>query len=152
MLKPRVNVVCEKVILDQQQGGMASLIGLFTKFTVNVPADAPPIPENAAAPKEWTVYSSWEPDEIDVGKPIVQCTQVLYPNGAQYGETLKTPLQIELNKTAQAIVRINGFPVGQSGFYTVRTWIEEAGKTVAAPLDLKVEIEIIKASGGANTN
>jgi hypothetical protein len=61
-------------------------------------------------------------------------------------------LQIELNKTAQAIVRINGFPVGQSGFYTVRTWIEEAGKTVAGPFDLKIEIEITRASGPTKVN
>ena len=36
MLRPYVYVVCEKVIIDKQQEGVASLIALFSKIVATV--------------------------------------------------------------------------------------------------------------------
>lgn len=142
MLKPYVHVVCEKVILDQQRNGTASLIGLFGKITITV-AETTEIPRDAVAPKEWFIYSSWDTELEDTGKPFVLCTEVFYPDGTQFGSTQRlTVLKIDPPKRAQAIVMVQGFPIGQPGFYTVRTWVEENNERVVEPQELRIELEI----------
>lgn len=104
---------------------------------------APEIPKNAVAPKEWTVYSSWDVEPGDEEKQYILCTQVLYPDDAPFGPVHKKEIPIEPKKRAQILIRFVGFPVGQAGFYKVRTWVEENGKDVVAPIEFKIELEII---------
>lgn len=144
MLKPYVVVACEKVIIDQQNAGVASLIGLFNKLSGAIPANTP-IPPNSVIPKEWSVFSIWDTEPGDERKNYILCTQVLYPDKTQFGELFKVRLNIEPNKRTQAIVRFLGFPVGQLGFYTVRTWIEEENKIVYDPIEFKLEVELTTA-------
>ena len=145
MLRPYVCVACEKVITDQQQDGVASLIALFNKIVVTVPAGSPPeIPRNAVAPKEWAVFSAWDTDPGDEQKEHILCTQLLYPDESPFADVNKTVMKVELKKRSQMIVRILGFPIGQPGFHTVRTWIEENRQMVFGPIEFKIELEIIK--------
>ncbi len=41
-------------------------------------------------------------------------------------------------------IRILGFPLGQAGFYKVRTWVEENDQVVVESFEEKIELEIIK--------
>lgn len=151
MLKPYAYVVCEKVIIDKNQDGVASLIALFSKIIATVPADSPEIPANAAIPKDWAIFSSWDSDPSDA-KEYALCTQILYPDKSQFGEMNKIPVLIEANKRAQVVANVQGFPIGQAGQYTVRTWLEDSGKPVVEPLELKIEVEIRKQAPAAQGN
>ncbi len=53
-------------------------------------------------------------------------------------------MNIERNKRAQVGSQMLGFPIGQVGFYTVRTWVEENQRVVVDPIEIKIELEIIK--------
>lgn len=139
MLKLYVCVACEKVIIDQD--GVASLIGLFNKLIIAPPKDQE-IPKNAVAPKQWEVFAVWDTDPGDELRGYVFCMQVLYPDKSQFAEIIRTKMNIERNKRSQVRNVVPGFPVGQPGFYTVRTWIEEGNKMVGEPIEFRMEVEI----------
>lgn len=145
MIKPYVHVICEKVITDKSD--MVSLIGLFNKLSINVPQDVSEIPDNSIAPKEWTIFSSWDVEESDAEIEYSICTEIFYPNKKQFGETNRTSLVSGPKKRRrQAIVLIPAFPIGQQGSYTVRTWIEHNGAVVVEPLEISIEVELVKAT------
>lgn len=152
MLKPYICVVCEKVVLEYQMtadnkavAGPASLISLFQKITAVVATNAPPFPANAVAPREWSLYSSWDTEPGDELRNYVLCTQILYPNGDEYGTVQRIPVKpLSAGKRWQMIVRVLGFPIGQAGFYKILTWIEENDQRVVGPIEDKIEVEIIK--------
>lgn len=137
--QPYVCVACEKVILSKDTS-VASLIGLFSKIVFTIPAGIE-IPKNAVSPKEWAVFSIWDPDPGDENRHYVLRTQILYPDKSQFGEILKSKIPIEPNARAQMIMQFVGFPVGQVGDYTVRTWIEENETRVVGPIEFKLGVE-----------
>ena len=139
MLKPYVCVACEKVIVAQD--GVASLIGLFSKMIVAVPTGVE-IPNNAVTPKEWAVFSIWVTEPGDEHKQYEVCTQFIYKDGSQFGEIARHKINIELNKRAQVVVQIPGFPIGQPDFLTIRTWIEENQQKVFGPIEFRIELEV----------
>ncbi len=141
MLRPYVCVACEKIILAAD--GVASLISLFNKIIITAPGEAE-IPKNAVAPKEWAVFSAWDTDPGDELKEYKFCMQMLYPDQSQFGEVAKSRMKIETNKRSQVTVQIIGFPIGQVGQYTVRTWVEENRQRVFGPIEFKIEVEMTK--------
>jgi hypothetical protein len=153
MLKPYVCVACEKIIIEHRQetptgsardeGGPASLISLFSKIMVGVPANAPQIPPNAVAPKEWAVYSEWDTEPGDESRNYVLCTQIFYPDQSPFADVTRNKIPVQPKTRSRMIVRILGFPIGQMGFYTVRTWVEEDQNTVVGPIEFKIELETI---------
>lgn len=150
MLKPYICVACERVILERPSDfdspdseGVASLIGLFSKM-IAITADDQVIPPNAVVPKDWAIFSAWDIESEDAGKKYNLCTQILYPDGTPFGETSKIPLKLQLNKRSQNVVKIVGFPVGQTGFYSIQTWIEENDARIYGPIEFKIEFEIRK--------
>lgn len=150
MLKPYVCVACEKVITDQPiegeppSQGVPSLISLFNKLILNVSADLPEIPKNAVAPREWAIYSAWDNEPGDEQKAYFLCTQILYPDQSPFGDVTRTPINVQPKRRSQMITRVQGFPLGQPGFYTVRTWLEENKQMVGSPIEFKIELEIKK--------
>src|SRR5579864_4084683 len=142
MLRLSVCVVCEKVVFSQEH--VASLINLFTKIGIALPAGAPEIPPNAVTPKEWAVFSSWDTEPGDELKEYLLCTQVLYPDNSPFGEVSKIKMNIERNNRSQVATQVAGFPIGQIGFYTIKVWVEENQRTAVEPIELRVELEIVK--------
>jgi|ERR1700722_13411583 hypothetical protein len=142
MLKPYVCVACEKIILTKEN--VASLINLFSKIIVAVPANSPDIPRNAVAPKEWAIFSSWDTELGDELKDYEFCTQIFYPDGTPFGEPGKVRIPIDPGKRAQVTVQIPAFPIGQTGLYTVKTWIEEGQTKVFGPLGFGIELAVIQ--------
>jgi hypothetical protein len=147
MLKPYVCVACEKVIVAKDD--VASLIGLFSKLIVTAPAGIE-IPPNAATPKEWAVFSIWDPEPGDEHREYMLCTQILYPDKSQFGQITKARIKIEPNKRFQMTIQINGFPIGQIGKYTVRIWVEENQRTVFDPIEFGLELEIVRQETAQN--
>jgi hypothetical protein len=138
MLKPYLCVACEKVIINQPDS-VASLISLFSKMILTIP-EGTEVPKNAVAPKEWAVFSIWDPQPGDELRNYSLCTQILYPDGTQYGEIVKSKVNIEPNKRAQISVQIQGLPMGQAGEYKIRTWIEEDGRQVGDVIQFGIEV------------
>jgi hypothetical protein len=139
MLKPYVCVVCEKVITAKDD--VPSLINLFSKLIVTGPTEAQ-IPSNAVVPREWAVFSIWETEPGDEHRDYMLCTQVFYPDKSLFAEANKTKINIEPEKRAQMTIQFQGFPIGQVGEYTVRTWIEENQQQVYGPIEFGIGLEI----------
>lgn len=151
MLKRHICVACEKVIFEYQTNpdgqaipGPATLVSLFQKITAVIPANSPEFPAGSLAPREWGMYSSWDIDPGDELRKYILCTQIFYPDETPFGGVTKTPVIVHPNKRSQMYIRILGFPLGQAGFYKVRTWIEENDKIVVEAFEEKIELEIIK--------
>jgi hypothetical protein len=146
MLKPYVCVACEKVIVAQD--GVASLIALFSKIILTVPAGTE-IPPNAVAPKEWAVFSIWDPEPGDERRNYFLCTQILYPDESQFGQITRSKFNIEVNKRSQMTLQVQGFPIGQTGEYTILSWVEENEKKVSDPIQFGIEVIINFAASPA---
>jgi hypothetical protein len=150
MLKPYVCVACEKVITDQpiegdpSSQGVPSLISLFNKLILQVPADLPEIPKNAVAPRDWAIYSAWDNEPGDELKKYFLCTQIIYPDKSPFGQITRMLINVQPKRRSQMIARVQGFPLGQTGFYTVRTWLEENSQMVGSPIEFMIELEIKK--------
>src|SRR6266481_6594003 len=141
MLRPYTCVVCEKVLIAKDD--VPSLISLFSKLIVTVPAGTK-VPSNAVAPREWTVFSIWQTEPGDENREYMLCTQFLYPDKTQFADISRSKIKIEPNKRAQMLVQVPGFPIGQFGHYTIRTWIEESKHMVVGPIEFTVELEIVR--------
>jgi len=138
MLKLYTCVVCEKVILAQDS--TPSLINLFNKIILAAPPGAE-IPANAVAPKEWAVYASWDLEPGDELKQYSFCMVILFPDQTQFGGIIRTKIATAPNKRAKIAASVLGFPIGQKGFYTIRTWVEENQQMVSKPIEFKIELE-----------
>ncbi len=141
MLKPLVCLACEKVIISKDE--IASLIGLFSKFVVTVPAGAE-IPHDAVAPKDWAIYSNWDTEPGDETKAYTLCTKIVYPDKTQFGNVVKQKLPIEAGKRVQNYLNMIGFPIGQPGEHVVSTWIELNDQMVLGPFEIGVGLIVLK--------
>jgi hypothetical protein len=139
MLTPYAFVACEKVIIGQDS--VSSLIALFSKVILNIPVGTE-IPKNAIAPKEWSIFSMWNLDPGDEARDCTLCTEILYPDKTPFHPIPKSKMKLEAGKKSQVGIQVSGFPVGQEGPYTVRTWIEENEKTITGPIEFTVDVEI----------
>lgn len=122
---------------------VASLISLFNKIVLTVPAEAPDFPKNTVAPKEWAIYSAWDTEPGDEQREYFLCIQMLYPDQTQFGDITRMRIIVTpIHRRSQMIARVLGFPIGQQGFYTVRTWLEEHEQIVGSPIEFKLELEV----------
>lgn len=129
-----------------KEGDVPSLISLFSRVVLTVPAEIE-IPRDAVAPKEWVVFSIWDAEPGDEQREYVLCTQFIYPDQTQFGGIGKLRIPIEAKKRAQMLIQMQGFPIGQTGSYTVRAWVEEKEQRVVGPIEFKIELEVIRQAG-----
>lgn len=139
MLTPYIFAACEKAILGKDD--VASLIALFTKIIVNIP-EGTEIPKNAVVPKDWAIFSMWNIGPEDANREYFICTEIVYPDKTPFSALPKTKMVLEPSKKSQVAFQVQGFPIGQEGPYTVRTWIEEGTRTIAGPIEFNLEVEI----------
>ena len=144
MLKLATLLVCEKVIFDRENEGLVSVISIFGRLNLTIPHDAPPVPPNAAVPKEWSIYSVWLVEGEEAGKSLTLNTQLLYPDKSFFGDLVKISLNTEPGKKAQAAVRYQALPISQSGTFTIRTWVEDGTKTVSDIGETSFEVQIAR--------
>jgi hypothetical protein len=72
-------LICEKIIVDQQQ--KPSVISVFQSLSVLVP-EGQEIPSNTLSFVPWAIFSEWFFDDDDVKKKIDQVVEVLLPDGS----------------------------------------------------------------------
>ncbi len=116
---------CEKVITDQQNNH--TLVIIMQTVAVQFPPEAE-VPINVMMPREWAVYTMWQPEVEDIGKKFVQKLECVSPDG-QIPMKAPLPFEIKNDETHRNILNIVGFPIGQQGKYTLRMWLElESGE------------------------
>ena len=134
-----VFVPCEKIILDDR--GNASLVILLQGVGVQLGKEET-IQKNAITPKEWAVFTLWEPIPEDRGKMFDQVIQLLWPDGNEFSRS-KLPFRVQEGRTHQNSANIIGFPVGQAGKLTLNMWLEEdshkVGEVYSYPLSVSHE-------------
>jgi hypothetical protein len=123
MIKLALLTACERVIIEAETKSV-SAITIFTGVKLAIPATAPPPPSNAAVPKDWSILAGWDIEDEEVGKEIVQYTDILFPDGKPFIEKGALKFLIEKSKRHHNTTRLLGFPVGQMGTYEIRVWIE----------------------------
>jgi len=129
-------LACEKIIADED--GSVSLIALLRNIRVAVGKEG--IPKNALTPKEWAIFTLWQPSEPgDVGKTFHQAIQLLWPDGSEFTRS-NTEFKVEQGKTNETRVKILGFPAGQAGKLTLNTWLEEKSPRGAEVYSYTVDV------------
>jgi len=111
---------CEKAIISQEDNTI-SLINVMQG--INVPK--PPI-EDAGVAVSWFAVSAWQKILGDADKTYEQRTNLRLPNGKETAESI-TRFDFSKVPSHRNIVRINGFPVGQTGVYTLNLFLRELG-------------------------
>lgn len=110
---------CERVIIEQGTNTV-SLIGLLQGMSVEVPAD---LPKDALAPQQWFAFALWQREETDHGRRFQQRVTLESPGGRHVIDVLT---DFEMSKDFHRnIGAIPGFPISESGVYTLRLAFRE---------------------------
>lgn len=99
-------VPCERVLTDQ--GNNVSIISILSNVAVSVQ-----VPENAAIPLHWEIFSLWQQEADDAGKTLEQYCELRDPDGRA---VLKSVLEFQVTAPSQRnVVTVIGFPIAPRG-------------------------------------
>src|SRR5262249_26281326 len=96
------------------------------------------IPQNAVLPKEWYIFSAWEPLQDEMGAQFEQVFQIFWPNGEKFSEA-RSVFKVS-DSWQYNTLQLMGFPVGQEGNLRVVTWIDNAGQPISDLVECRVRI------------
>jgi hypothetical protein len=136
-------VACDKVIIDK--AGAHSLIEVMSGADIVI--TPPPglataeLPPNTLSPKQWSIFSMWEPSANEFGKEFEQVYVLHWPNGDKLLDAkVKFKTDDRVHYTSYSIL---GFPVGQQGKVKISTWIEKDGSRITDAFDYFITIRHI---------
>jgi len=114
---------CEKVIIDQNNN--SSMISILHNLQVEV--GAAELPQDAAVPMRWDIFTLWLREASDEGKKFEQICELLTPEGKR---ATGATISFEMTKGVQRnVMTLMGFPVVSSGGqYLLRLSLKEAGE------------------------
>jgi hypothetical protein len=134
---------CDKLIVDKI--GAHSLINVVSGLDIamSVPPDAPQqIPPSAMLPREWWIFSMWEPRSDEVGKDFEQVIEVYWPNGEKLLDgrlNFKPDEKVSYNS-----YQVVGLPIGQEGKIKILTWVESQGSRITEPFAYYITIKYVR--------
>lgn len=114
---------CEKVLIDQNNN--PSMISIFQELHVELtPAD---LPEGAAIPIRWDVFTLWLREVSDKGKRFEQICELLTPDGKKAaGGSINFEMATDTHRNVMTLM---GFPlIPSGGQYLLRLSLKEAGE------------------------
>lgn len=124
MPSPLVFVACEKVILDDDKN--PSLISVLQQVNLAVPT-ADKIPDNAAAPLRWCLFTLWLQQPGDEGRRFQQVCEATLPDG-RTSVVARTEFEVS-HRTHQIKLEIFGFPIPKvAGECVFRLYLAEEGR------------------------
>jgi len=133
-------LICEKIILDQQQ--KPTLISVFQSISALVP-EGQQIPKDTIAGTSWSIFCEWFFAEDELSKGFDQVVEVLLPDGSP--SALKGRLTFkELSKSGQgtrSYVHMFGMPIAQPGFLTINVWLESEAERATDISSYLVKVE-----------
>jgi hypothetical protein len=137
---------CEKVIIDRESG-TASLITILQDVTISIPSDAQ-LPEKAAVPLRWYVFTVWHKQPGEEGKRFAQEIELRGPDGSS---TVSATSQFEM--ADQSYHRVTSFfpsfPIWQSGWHALKLYLredkegEEKREVASFPLNIIRSLEAV---------
>ena len=144
-LMPRLGsfLVCEKIIIDQQQ--KPSVISVFQALSALVP-EGETIPKDTVSFTPWSILCEWFFVDDETKNKVEQVVEVLHPDGSP--SPIKARVQFEhFSKDEQgtrSYVNLFGVPIAQPGFLTVNVWIEVDSQRVTNVFPYRIKIEHTK--------
>ena len=147
-------LICEKIIIDQQQ--KPTLISVFQSISALVP-EGQAIPKDTIAGTTWSIFCEWFFAEDELTKSFDQVVEVLLPDGSP--SAIKGRLTFkEISKDGQgtrAYVNMFGMPIAQAGFLDIRVWLESNAEKVTDVFHYLLRVEHSQApptpsDGGTN--
>jgi hypothetical protein len=137
---------CEKVIIDRESG-TASLITILQDVTVSIPPDVQ-LPEKAAVPLRWYVFTVWHKQPGEEGKRFAQEIELSGPDGSSI---FSATSQFEMADQSYHRVTslFSSFPVWQSGWHTLKLYLsenkegEERREVASFPLNVIRSLEAV---------
>lgn len=114
---------CEKVIIDQNNN--SSVISILQDVQVEVHSTE--LPQDAAVPMRWEVFTLWLREASDEGKKFEQICELLTPEGKR---AARGTISFEMTKRLHRnVMTLMGFPlVPSGGQYVLRLSLKEAGE------------------------
>jgi len=119
---------CEKVIIGQGDNSL-SLIGVLHSLQINVPTETGSnIPQNAALPIAWSMFTMWQREPQDEGVSYTQRVSLISPQGKILVDS-STAFVIE--KDFHRITNnIIGLPIGEDGAHILKLSIRRTTSDV----------------------
>ncbi len=133
-------LVCEKIIIDQQQ--KPTLVSLFQTITALLP-EGQGMPKDTLGGTAWAVFSEWFFAEEELSKNFEQVIEVMLPDGSPSPIRGRLPFK-ELARDGQgtrSYVNMFGMPIAQSGVLAVNVWIESNAERVTDIFSYHIKIE-----------
>jgi hypothetical protein len=133
-------LICEKIIIDQQQ--KPTLVSVFQSISALVP-EGQPIPKDTIAGTPWSIFCEWFFAEDELTKNFDQVVEVLLPDGSP--SAIKGRLTFkEISKGGQgtrSYVNMFGMPIAQPGFLTINVWLESEAEKVTNVFSYLLKVE-----------
>ena len=136
-------LVCEKIIIDQQQ--KPTLISLFQTIAALLP-EGQQMPKDTIGGTAWSVFCEWFFAEEELGTNFEQVLEVVLPDSSPSPIRGRLPLK-ELTKHGQGTrtyLNMFGMPIAQVGFLSVNVWIESKNERVTDIFTYQIKIEHTK--------
>ena len=133
-------LICEKIIIDQQQ--KPSVISVFQSLSAIVP-EGQTIPKDTLGFNPWAIFCEWFFTDEDINKKVEQVVEVLQPDGSPApinGRVTFTQFAKDGQGT-RSYVNLFGMPISQPGFITVNVWIELDSKKATDVFPYRIKIE-----------
>jgi hypothetical protein len=136
-------LICEKIIIDQQQ--KPTLISLFQAITALVP-EGQQIPKDTIGGTAWSIFCEWFFAEDEVSKTFDLVMEVLLPDGSPSAIRSRVTFK-QIAKEGQgtrAYINVFGMPIAQTGYITVNVWVEHEHQRVTDISSYQIKIEHTK--------
>ena len=131
---------CEKVVADDS--GAPSLISVFAALDIQMPQTGS-IPPRAVSDKPWNIFSYWRIEDMEIGKEFELHTQVLTPDGTEFGKS--TDIMKFSARTHNIKTNVPGMPVGQEGDVTIFiSASDKGGRNESEKFPYRVNIRHVK--------
>jgi hypothetical protein len=144
-------LVCEKLILDQQQ--KPTLIAVFQSLSAIVP-EGQGIPAGTVSFIAWTIFTEWFFSDEETKKNITQVVDIVSPDGSPtqgLGGRLTFEQFAKGGQGSRGYVNLFGMPISQPGFVTVNVWLESDGVKITDVFPYQIKIEHTSAPAIPNT-
>jgi hypothetical protein len=136
-------LICEKIIVDQQQ--KPTLISIFQSIAALVPEEQQ-LPKDIIGGAQWAIFCEWFFAEEELNKNFEQVVEVLLPDGSP--SPIRGRLSFrDLAKDGQGTrtyVNMFGMPISQVGFLSINVWIESNTERVTDIFTYRIKIEHTK--------
>lgn len=132
-------LACEKSIIERDTQ-LVSMISLLTNMKVAIATSEPP-PENAVAPKEWSIVSGWDGEDGDDEMDLDQVIEVILPDGKPFVKNYRTAFKVQKDRRHHVAAKIQGFPVGKAGRCHIQAWAEAGGRVITEKSSLYIQVE-----------